>query len=114
MASGPDPAENLDKAVARVREAARSGARVICLPVLFYPTAIGWHPHEKEAFGAAQHDAWRTVQRGHAISNGVYVAVANRGGHEMPPSVTGQSAAAGQGAGGAGIEFWGSSFVADP
>ena len=243
MASGPDPAENLEKAVARVREAARSGARVICLPelfrsqyfcqredaawfdlaepvpgpttdalgriakdeqvaviapvferrasgvyhnsaavidadgrvvglyrkmhvpddpayyekfyfapgdlgfrafdtrvgrigtlicwdqwypeaarlvslrgasVLFYPTAIGWHPHEKEAFGAAQHDAWRTVQRGHAISNGVYVAVANRGGHEMPPSVTGQSAAAGQGAGGAGIEFWGSSFVADP
>ena len=242
MASGPDPAENLEKAVARVREAARSGARVICLPelfrsqyfcqredaawfdlaepvpgpttdalgriakeeqvaviapvferrasgvyhnsaavidadgrvvglyrkmhvpddpayyekfyfapgdlgfrafdtrvgrigtlicwdqwypeaarlaalrgasVLFYPTAIGWHPREKEAFGAAQHDAWRTVQRGHAISNGVYVAVANRVGHETPPSVTGQSAAAGQGTG-AGIEFWGSSFVADP
>src|SRR3989475_2852058 len=92
-------------------------ARLVSLrgaSVLFYPTAIGWHPHEKEAFGAAQHDAWRTVQRGHAISNGVYVAVANRGGHEMPPSVTGQSAAAGQGAGGAGIEFWGSSFVADP
>src|SRR5437016_8414572 len=243
MASGPDPAENLETAVARVREAARSGARVICLPelfrsqyfcqredaalfdlaepvpgpttdalgrvakaeqvaviapiferrasgvyhnsaavidadgrvvglyrkmhipddpayyekfyftpgdlgfrafdtrvgrigtlicwdqwypeaarlaalrgasVLFYPTAIGWHPREKEAFGAAQHDAWRTVQRGHAISNGVYVAVANRVGHEMPGSVAGQSAAAGQGAGGAGIEFWGSSFVADP
>ena len=268
MASGPDPAENLEKAVARVREAARSGARVICLPelfrsqyfcqredaawfdlaepvpgpttdalgrvakaeqvaviapvferrasgvyhnsaavidadgrvvglyrkmhvpddpayyekfyfapgdlgfrafdtrvgrigtlicwdqwypeaarlaalrgasVLFYPTSIGWHPCEKEAYGAPQHDAWRTVQRGHAISNGVYVAVANRVGHETPPSVTGQRAAAGQGTGsgqgtgassgqgigsgqgtgsgqgsGAGIEFWGSSFVADP
>ena len=255
MASGPDPAENLEKAVARVREAARSGARVICLPelfrsqyfcqredaawfdlaepvpgpttdalgriakeeqvaviapvferrasgvyhnsaavidadgrvvglyrkmhvpddpayyekfyfapgdlgfrafdtrvgrigtlicwdqwypeaarlaalrgasVLFYPTSIGWHPREKEAFGAAQHDAWRTVQRGHAISNGVYVAVANRVGHETPPlgcsggvptadpgSGQGTGASSGQGTG-AGIEFWGSSFVADP
>src|SRR2546427_141626 len=256
MASGPDPAENLDKAVARVREAGRSGARVICLPelfrtqyfcqredaawfdlaepvpgpttdalgrvakaeqvaviapvferrasgvyhnsaavidadgrvvglyrkmhipddpayyekfyfapgdlgfrafdtrvgrigtlicwdqwypeaarlaalrgasVLFYPTAIGWHPREKEAVGAAQRDAWRTVQRGHAISNGVYVAAVNRVGYEMPGSVAGQSAPARQGTGdslrqgagsgqgtGAGIEFWGSSFVADP
>jgi N-carbamoylputrescine amidase len=81
------------------------GARLAALrgaSVLFYPTAIGWHPHEKEAAGAAQRDAWRTVQRGHAIANGVYVAVVNRVGHEAPQ------------AGGAGIEFWGSSFIADP
>ncbi len=70
--------------------------------VLFYPTAIGWHPHEKAQHGAAQLDAWRTVQRGHAIANGVYVAVVNRTGHEIPFG------------GSAGIEFWGSSFIADP
>jgi N-carbamoylputrescine amidase len=70
--------------------------------VLFYPTAIGWHPHEKAEHGAGQRDAWRTVQRGHAIANGVYVAVVNRVGHEVPPE------------GGPGLEFWGSSFVADP
>jgi len=70
--------------------------------VLFYPTAIGWHPHEKQAEGAAQREAWRTVQRGHAIANGVYVAAANRVGHEPGPT------------GSAGIEFWGSSFVCDP
>src|SRR5438874_1578037 len=75
--------------------------------VLFYPTAIGWHPREKDALGAAQHDAWRTVQRGHAISNGVYVAAVNRVGHETPGDGPGQRT-------GAGIEFWGSSFVADP
>jgi N-carbamoylputrescine amidase len=69
--------------------------------VLFYPTAIGWHPAEKAVNGAAQRDAWRTIQRGHAIANGVYVAVANRVGHE--PSTAGE-----------GLEFWGSSFVADP
>jgi len=68
--------------------------------VLFYPTAIGWHPSEKERHGAAQLDAWRTIQRAHAIANGVYVAVANRTGYEGPPSN--------------GIEFWGSSFIADP
>ena len=81
------------------------GARLTALrgaAVLFYPTAIGWHPHEKERHGVAQRDAWRTVQRGHAIANGVYVAVANRVGHEVPPT------------GGAGIEFWGTSFLADP
>jgi N-carbamoylputrescine amidase len=81
------------------------GARLTALQgavVLFYPTAIGWHPHEKAEFGVAQRDAWRTVQRGHAISNGVYVAVVNRVGHEVPPE------------GGPGLEFWGSSFVADP
>jgi N-carbamoylputrescine amidase len=80
-------------------------ARLIALQgasVLFYPTAIGWHPHEKEQHGAAQRDAWQTVQRGHAIANGVYVAAVNRTGFERP--VTSQ----------AGIEFWGSSFVADP
>jgi N-carbamoylputrescine amidase len=80
------------------------GARLTALQgaaVLFYPTAIGWHPQEKEAFGASQRDAWRTVQRGHAIANGVYVAAVNRVGHEPVE-------------GGAGIEFWGSSFVCDP
>jgi N-carbamoylputrescine amidase len=81
------------------------GARLTALrgaSLLFYPTAIGWHPHEKEAFGAAQREAWRTVQRGHAIANGVYVAAVNRVGHEAPPGS------------GAGIEFWGSSFICDP
>jgi len=67
---------------------------------LFYPTAIGWHPSEKAQYGAAQADAWRTIQRSHAIANGVYVAAVNRIGHE--------------GAADGGIEFWGGSFVADP
>jgi N-carbamoylputrescine amidase len=67
---------------------------------LLYPTAIGWHPREKEAFGADQLDAWRTIQRAHAIASGVYVAAVNRVGHEGPAD--------------AGIEFWGHSFVADP
>ena len=70
--------------------------------VLFYPTAIGWHPDEQAEHGAAQLDAWRTVQRGHAIANGVYVAAVNRVGHEV--------AADGE----AGIRFWGASFLADP
>jgi N-carbamoylputrescine amidase len=81
------------------------GARLAALKgasVLFYPTAIGWHPHEKAEQGPAQLDAWMTVQRGHAIANGLYVAAVNRVGHEMPED------------GGAGIEFWGNSFVADP
>jgi N-carbamoylputrescine amidase len=81
------------------------GARLTALQgavVLFYPTAIGWHPHEKAQHGAGQRDAWRTIQRAHAIANGVYVAVVNRVGHEVPPE------------GGPGLEFWGSSFVADP
>ena len=86
-------------------------ARLECLRgagLLFYPTAIGWHPHEKQTYGAAQRDAWRTIQRSHAIANGVYVAVVNRVGHEKlkpPDGSTGESP---------GIEFWGSSFVADP
>jgi N-carbamoylputrescine amidase len=86
------------------------GARLTALAgaqVLFYPTAIGWHPAEKQEFGAAQHDAWRTVQRGHAIANGVYVAVVNRVGHETG-NVNGNAAP------GPGLEFWGGSFLADP
>jgi N-carbamoylputrescine amidase len=71
--------------------------------VIFYPTSIGWHPHEKEACGALQLDAWRTIQRGHAIANGVYVAVTNRVGFEGKPDK-----------GDPGIQFWGNSFVADP
>ena len=61
------------------------GARLTALQgaeVLFYPTAIGWHPAEKDEFGAAQYDAWQTIQRAHAIANGVYVAGVNRVGHE--------------------------------
>jgi N-carbamoylputrescine amidase len=81
------------------------GARLAALQgaaVLFYPTAIGWHPHEKAEHGATQRDAWMTVQRGHAIANGLYVAAVNRVGVETPPG------------GGPGLEFWGTSFVADP
>jgi len=81
------------------------GARLTALrgaSVLFYPTAIGWHPHEKEAHGAAQREAWQTIQRSHAIANGVYVAAVNRVGHEKPSD------------GEPGIEFWGSSFLCDP
>ncbi|HET8547342.1 MAG TPA: carbon-nitrogen hydrolase [Bryobacteraceae bacterium] len=79
------------------------GARLTALQgaaVLFYPTAIGWHPAEKEQYGAAQLDAWRTIQRAHAIANGIYVCAVNRTGFEGTPE--------------AGLEFWGSSFVADP
>jgi N-carbamoylputrescine amidase len=80
------------------------GARLAALAgaiVLFYPTAIGWHPSEKENSRAEQREAWRTIQRAHAIANGAYVAVVNRVGHEAP-------------AGGAGLDFWGSSFISDP
>src|SRR6266446_10952859 len=69
--------------------------------IIFYPTAIGWHPSEKKEFGKAQHNAWETIQRSHAIANGCYIAVANRVGHEAP-------------AGGDGIEFWGQTFVCAP
>ena len=69
--------------------------------ILFYPTAIGWHPKEKADFGKAQVDAWRTMQRAHAIANGVYVASPNRVGHEDE-------------AGTEGLEFFGHSFIADP
>lgn len=74
--------------------------------ILFYPTAIGWLASEKAALGEAQHCAWETVQRGHAVANGCYVAAVNRVG------VEGGSGAAGGAAG--GTEFWGQSFVADP
>ena len=70
--------------------------------MLFYPTAIGWHPSEKAQEGESQRSAWQTIQRSHAIANGVFVAAVNRVGHEKPD------------AGGDGIEFWGSSFVCDP
>ncbi len=79
------------------------GARITSLQganVLFYPTAIGWHPSEKAEFGEAQLDAWRTIQRAHAIANGVFVAAVNRTGFEGTPE--------------SGLEFWGNSFVADP
>jgi N-carbamoylputrescine amidase len=69
--------------------------------ILFYPTAIGWHPSEKAEFGVAQQDAWRTIQRSHAIANGVFVASPNRVGHEEEPGTD-------------GIEFFGHSFIADP
>ena len=75
--------------------------------VLFYPTAIGWHPEEKEQFGVAQHDAWQVIQRAHAIANGVYVAVVNRVGFE-------EGDIRGNKAPGKGLEFWGGSFIADP
>jgi len=86
------------------------GARLTALQgaqVLFYPTAIGWHPDEKEQFGQAQYDAWQTIQRAHAIANGVYVAVVNRVAFE-------EGDVRGNKASGKGLEFWGGSFIADP
>jgi len=77
------------------RLTALGGAQILC-----YPTAIGWHPKEKAEFGAAQLAAWQTIQRSHAIANGVFVAAVNRVGHEGPA--------------GGGLDFWGHSFVADP
>lgn len=81
------------------------GARLTALQgaeALFYPTAIGWHPAEKEQVGASQRDAWKTIQRSHAIANGVFVIAVNRVGHEVLSPGTD------------GIQFWGTSFVADP
>ncbi len=81
------------------------GARLTALKgaeVLFYPTAIGWHPAEKERYGNAQKDSWITIQRSHAIANGVYVASVNRIGLEKPVPDTD------------GIQFWGYSFICDP
>jgi len=86
------------------------GARLTALQgasILFYPTAIGWHPAEKADFGTAQHDAWRTIQRAHGIANGVYVGVVNRVGFETG-NIRGKSAS------GDGLEFWGGSFLCDP
>jgi N-carbamoylputrescine amidase len=79
------------------------GARLSSLAganILFYPTAIGWHPSEKAEFGKAQLEAWQTIQRSHSIANGIYVAAVNRMGYEGSPD--------------SGIEFWGSSFISDP
>jgi N-carbamoylputrescine amidase len=81
-------------------EAARITA-LLGADILFYPTAIGWHPAEKSEFGQAQVEAWRTMQRSHAIANGVFVASPNRVGHEDE-------------AGTDGIDFFGNSFIADP
>jgi N-carbamoylputrescine amidase len=78
------------------------GARLTAMQgaeILFYPTAIGWHPKEKGEYGERQHGAWEVIQRSHAVANGCFVAVANRIGLERP-------------IGGDGIEFWGQSFVA--
>lgn len=78
-------------------------ARLVALQgarILFFPTAIGWHPAEKAKYGASHHDAWKTVQRAHAIANGIYVAAVNRVGHEVMV--------------GEGLEFWGGSFLCDP
>ena len=78
------------------------GARLTAMQgaeILFYPTAIGWHPEEKAEYGVNQHGAWETIQRSHAVANGCYVAAINRIGVETP-------------IGGPGIEFWGQSFVA--
>jgi N-carbamoylputrescine amidase len=77
------------------RLAALHGAQI-----LFYPTAIGWHPADKLEEGPAQKEAWETVQRAHAIANGLYVAVVNRVGYEPSPA--------------GGLEFWGGSFICDP
>jgi N-carbamoylputrescine amidase len=68
--------------------------------ILFYPTAIGWHPAEKDLYGTDQHSSWELIQRSHAVANGCYVVSVNRVGHEGDPD--------------SGIEFWGQSFVADP
>jgi len=81
-------------------EAARITA-LMGAQVIFYPTAIGWHPKEKAEWGTAQADAWRTAQRAHAIANGVFVAAANRVGFEAEPGTD-------------GLEFFGHSFIADP
>jgi len=81
------------------------GARLTALQgaaILLYPTAIGWHPAEKAQYGPQQLDAWRTIQRSHAIANGCYVAAVNRVGFEQLDSQS------------AGLEFWGQSFLADP
>ncbi len=78
------------------RLTALKGAELLC-----YPTAIGWHPGEKETHGTAQHDAWETIQRSHAVANGCYVIAANRYGFEPGPD-------------GDGIEFWGQSFIVAP
>ncbi len=92
------------------------GARVTALKgaeTLFFPTAIGWHPSEKTEFGERQYDAWQTIQRAHAIANGVFVCSVNRVGHEHG-DVQFPDGTLLKGPEGAGLEFWGGSFIADP
>ncbi len=87
------------------------GARLTAMQgaeILFYPTAIGWHPSEKKQYGAAQHDSWEVMQRSHAIANGCYVCVPNRIGHEIIKDAKGKPVDKD------GIVFWGQSFVASP
>jgi N-carbamoylputrescine amidase len=87
------------------------GARLTAMQgaeILFYPTAIGWHPREKAEYGVAQHDSWELIQRSHAVANGCWVCVANRIGHELVPGPDGRPVSAD------GLEFWGQSFVAAP
>jgi N-carbamoylputrescine amidase len=88
---------------------------------IFIPTAIGWHPSEKSEFGAAQYSAWKTIQRAHAIANGVFVCAVNRVGHEHgdvihsnPDGSTTEVRGPGDHTPASGIEFWGGSFIADP
>lgn len=92
------------------------GARVTALKgaeTLFFPTAIGWHPSEKAEFGERQYSAWQTIQRSHAIANGVFVCAVNRVGHEQGDVQIGDAPLL-KGPEGAGLEFWGGSFIADP
>jgi len=87
------------------------GARLTALQgaqILFYPTAIGWHPSEKKQYGKAQHESWELMQRSHAVANGCYVAAPNRIGHEIITDARGKPVNKD------GIEFWGQSFVASP
>ena len=87
------------------------GARLTAMQgaeILFYPTAIGWHPSEKKHYGAAQHDSWELIQRSHAVANGCYVCVPNRIGHEFIKSTGGAPVDKN------GLVFWGQSFVASP
>jgi N-carbamoylputrescine amidase len=87
------------------------GARLTAMQgaqILFYPTAIGWHPSEKAEFGERQHDAWELMQRSHAVANGCFVCVPNRVGLEHVRGATGRPVSED------GLEFWGRSFVAAP
>jgi N-carbamoylputrescine amidase len=87
------------------------GARLTAMQgaeILFYPTAIGWHPSEKSQYGKAQHEAWETMMRSHAIANGCYVCAPNRIGHELVPGTDGRPVHP------EGIQFWGQSFISGP
>jgi len=87
------------------------GARLTAMQgaeILFYPTAIGWHPSEKKEFGKAQHDSWELIQRSHAVANGCFVCAPNRIGHEIIRDARGKPVNRD------GIEFWGQSFIAAP